>query len=900
MIYNKRQLTKENNKKVMKKVKKQWVVVSIAAFALLGAGYSGIADNTAHASDASQTNTGSEANSSQTSSKSESSSSASSESKDNLTSEGTNGVTKSSDSTSEGTSGVTKSSDSTSEGTSSVTKSSSTANNTVALRSGDSTQQLEALKSNIYMTNVPATLEEDNWVRVGLQGSFTVENSKLVSGNTIKLADVSVTNPTSLSDAMSNIIKQGSDIEVVDAAQNVHGIIKYVDNGQGTGGTLTYTVTKSNNLTDGGVTDFTMSSNWFYTLNLGLGRTNYSKAPFNADFTVKGFGGSSNTSPIQITPSQIKTVDAQIIEPDKVGAAPTVGAQDSGATIREYLDHTVIPNDTEFMNLQNSNGTSGTVDLTNPVISYEKITSSQKFDVTSGSVGVVTFFVNPDTKKVQALDKNHNVYAHYGDDYAKEINLSITNAGENLSLDDLKKAVKGTGLYYSIQSDGSAYVIKCVAKSDLVLTADQIKAGIDLDQFNLTDPSSNAIESKNATIDFYAHQLQMNGGAGQVQTGTNITVFDKMIAATVKVQQLDANGNVISTATTQTQPNSSHLAGQSAVKVHYIDQDGRDLSYIDTTWGYPTSSSQKQATIKPASIPGFSVDTSTATIPSNANAPEGSKIITSATEVDFPTADTTVNYYVIYKGDTQKAKVTFIDDTAKKVLAEENLEGPSKTLSNYRPQSQINSYENSGYELVSNDYPTNGVQFDTDDSHDQTFEIHLKHKTTESTESKTVKETIHYEYADGTEAASTYTKDVTFTRTAYKDAVTDDVTYGPWSADQSFAAVTSPSLKGYTADQGEIAAQTVSGNSSDLNFTVKYTKNAPAESTDTTIKNNPSLVSIPSHQVSQPMHSTKENTLPETGETDKSGSVRVSLISGLFLSLIGFVTFGKFKKNKSE
>ncbi|KRN53184.1 cell surface protein [Fructobacillus fructosus KCTC 3544] len=85
-----------------------------------------------------------------------------------------------------------------------------------------------------------------------------------------------------------------------------------------------------------------------------------------------------------------------------------------------------------------------------------------------------------------------------------------------------------------------------------------------------------------------------------------------------------------------------------------------------------------------------------------------------------------------------------------------------------------------------------------------------------------------------------------------------------------------------------------------MNFTVKYTKNAPAESTDTTIKNNPSLVSIPSHQVSQPMHSTKENTLPETGETDKSGSVRVSLISGLFLSLIGFVTFGKFKKNKSE
>lgn len=93
-------------------------------------------------------------------------------------------------------------------------------------------------------------------------------------------------------------------------------------------------------------------------------------------------------------------------------------------------------------------------------------------------------------------------------------------------------------------------------------------------------------------------------------------------------------------------------------------------------------------------------------------------------------------------------------------------------------------------------------------------------------ESKTITQTIHYQYPDETEAADTYTKSLTFTRTKYTDAVTGEVTYGAWSTDQSFDAVTSPSLKGYTPDQAEIGAQRVNGDSQDLNFTVKYMKDS--------------------------------------------------------------------------
>jgi LPXTG-motif cell wall-anchored protein len=111
--------------------------------------------------------------------------------------------------------------------------------------------------------------------------------------------------------------------------------------------------------------------------------------------------------------------------------------------------------------------------------------------------------------------------------------------------------------------------------------------------------------------------------------------------------------------------------------------------------------------------------------------------------------------------------------------------------------------------------------------------VYAKNAPTITTESKTINETIHYVYKDGTTAHDDYVaKPVEFTREVSTDAVTGEKTYGSWSADQSFAAVTSPAIKGYTPDQAEIGSQTVSGDSSDLDFTVVYAKNAPTKPVD--------------------------------------------------------------------
>ncbi|AWF96861.1 mucin-binding protein [Weissella cibaria] len=111
--------------------------------------------------------------------------------------------------------------------------------------------------------------------------------------------------------------------------------------------------------------------------------------------------------------------------------------------------------------------------------------------------------------------------------------------------------------------------------------------------------------------------------------------------------------------------------------------------------------------------------------------------------------------------------------------------------------------------------------------------IYTKNAPTVTTETKTVNENIDYVFANGDKAADSHTAAVKFTRQVSTDAVTGEKTYGDWSADQSFDAVKSPNIKGYTPDQAQIDKQVVKGSSDDLSFKVIYTKNAPTVTTET-------------------------------------------------------------------
>ena len=161
--------------------------------------------------------------------------------------------------------------------------------------------------------------------------------------------------------------------------------------------------------------------------------------------------------------------------------------------------------------------------------------------------------------------------------------------------------------------------------------------------------------------------------------------------------------------------------------------------------------------------------------------------------------------YVVYKADTQKAKVTYIDLDATgdaRILEVQNanpapstgadakttygvttLQGKSHTKIPYLTADTIKKYEDLGYELVTDDYTNNtqgtaiegGRKFDDDKDVDQAFNVYLRHKKVlrQIKDTQEVTRTIEYKYAStddvpadkrGTTAAPTVTETLRFER----------------------------------------------------------------------------------------------------------------------------------------
>ena len=184
--------------------------------------------------------------------------------------------------------------------------------------------------------------------------------------------------------------------------------------------------------------------------------------------------------------------------------------------------------------------------------------------------------------------------------------------------------------------------------------------------------------------------------------------------------------------------------------------------------------------------------------------------------------DITVN--VTYTPDQQKAKVLFIDDTTKNTLDTHNLTGVTNGHESYSPSEEIDQFVNKHYVLVSSDYPDNSFTYDNDDSKDQVFEIHLKHGTHAISEKKSITETITYTMSDGSTAPNKVEKQVEFSRDGYNDEVTKQDHWNKWQPDkQSFDAVPTPDVTGYTPNTKLVEAKTVTAGDKDINETIIYT-----------------------------------------------------------------------------
>ncbi|MGR8810007.1 mucin-binding protein, partial [Leuconostoc citreum] len=217
-----------------------------------------------------------------------------------------------------------------------------------------------------------------------------------------------------------------------------------------------------------------------------------------------------------------------------------------------------------------------------------------------------------------------------------------------------------------------------------------------------------------------------------------------------------------------------------------------------------------------------------------------------------PGVDTPIHY----QANDQKANVTYVDQTTGETIKTDHLTGKSDQTSDYRTKASIDELTKQGYELVSDNYPANGVVFDRDDQADQNYNVVLKHKTTIVTPEnpgqpgqpidpsnpngpkypngtdktalhQEINQTVNYVDEQGKTVATSVRDQVSFDRTGTIDQVTGAVSYTPWQAknnDNVFDAKQSPVINGYYADKANIPAQTITPDTKDQVETVTYHK----------------------------------------------------------------------------
>ena len=196
----------------------------------------------------------------------------------------------------------------------------------------------------------------------------------------------------------------------------------------------------------------------------------------------------------------------------------------------------------------------------------------------------------------------------------------------------------------------------------------------------------------------------------------------------------------------------------------------------------------------------------------------------------------------------QKASVVFFDETSETTLETiSDLSGLTGDVLNYDSTSKIDEYLKKGYELVTDE--TQGAVFDSDANKDQVFKVILKHNETVLTPSnytpgqalnedgtakqpegldfnKTITRTIQYKKGsvDGEKLFEDVSETLEFTRDIVVDNVTGEVINenGYTSNNDTFKAVESPALKGYTPDKAVVEEETMIGSESDKVVTVIY------------------------------------------------------------------------------
>ena len=294
--------------------------------------------------------------------------------------------------------------------------------------------------------------------------------------------------------------------------------------------------------------------------------------------------------------------------------------------------------------------------------------------------------------------------------------------------------------------------------------------------------------------------------------------------------------------------------------IHYVYEDGskakddvtetlyfKRFAYVNLVTGHVdyrqwTSNDRTFDSVLTPTIKGYTAD---------------KNMIPAVTGVE-PTAPD-IEETVTYVKDAQKAIVKYVNEKGNVELSRDAVAGKSGEAINYSTAAKISSYKRQGYELVSDGFTSaSNKNFDFDTAFDQEFTVVLREriepidpdkptptpdKPVDPNDPDTPKwpdpvkdivnkddvtRTVKYVYEDGSKAKEDVSETLHFKRFAYVNLVTGHIDYRPWTTtDDTFDAVTSPVIKGYTADKLVVPAVSgVQAGAADTVEVVTYVKDA--------------------------------------------------------------------------
>ena len=294
--------------------------------------------------------------------------------------------------------------------------------------------------------------------------------------------------------------------------------------------------------------------------------------------------------------------------------------------------------------------------------------------------------------------------------------------------------------------------------------------------------------------------------------------------------------------------------------IHYVYEDGskakddvtetlhfKRFAYVNLVTGHVdyrpwTSEDTTFDTVLTPKIQGYTAD---------------KDVVPAVTGVEATAPDFEVT--VTYVRDAQKAIIKYVNEKGNTELSRDQVVGKSGEAIDYSTADKIAAYKRKGYELVSDGFTSAANKnFDFDKAFDQEFTVTLRERIEPIDPDKPkpnpdqpvdpkdpdtpkwpdpvkdvvnkddVTRTVKYVYEDGSKAKDDVTETLHFKRFAYVNLVTGHIDYREWTtSDDTFDAVTSPVIKGYTANKLVVPEVTgVKAGAADVEEVITYVKDA--------------------------------------------------------------------------